>query len=34
VIRAAIFNHRTTLADIDGFFDDATRLAAEIAPAS
>ncbi len=34
VIRAAIFNHRTTLADIDGFFDDATRIAAELGPAS
>jgi len=33
VIRAAIFNHRTTLADIDGFFEDATRLAAEIGAA-
>jgi glutamate/tyrosine decarboxylase-like PLP-dependent enzyme len=29
-IRAAVFNHRTTLADIDGFFADATRLAAEL----
>lgn len=34
VIRAAIFNHRTALADIDGFFDDATRIAAELGPAS
>ncbi len=34
VIRAAIFNHRTTLADIDAFFEDATRIAAEIAAAS
>jgi glutamate/tyrosine decarboxylase-like PLP-dependent enzyme len=32
VIRAAIFNHRTTLADVDGFFADATRLAAELRP--
>jgi glutamate/tyrosine decarboxylase-like PLP-dependent enzyme len=30
VIRAAIFNHRTRLADIDGFFDDAARIAAEL----
>ena len=30
VIRAAIFNHRTSLADIDGFFADATRVAAEL----
>jgi len=30
VIRAAIFNHRTTFADIDGFFADAARLAAEL----
>jgi glutamate/tyrosine decarboxylase-like PLP-dependent enzyme len=30
VIRAAIFNHRTTGADIDGFFADAMRLAAEL----
>ncbi len=30
VIRAAIFNHRTTFADVDGFFADATRIAAEL----
>ena len=30
VIRAAVFNHRTTAADIDGFFADAVRLAAEL----
>jgi glutamate/tyrosine decarboxylase-like PLP-dependent enzyme len=30
VVRAAVFNHRTTLADVDGFFADATRLAAEL----
>jgi aromatic-L-amino-acid decarboxylase len=30
VIRAAIFNHRTTAADIDGFFEDAARVAAEL----
>jgi glutamate/tyrosine decarboxylase-like PLP-dependent enzyme len=30
VIRAAIFNHRTTLADIDGFFADSLRVAAEL----
>jgi glutamate/tyrosine decarboxylase-like PLP-dependent enzyme len=30
VIRAAVFNHRTTAADIDGFFADALRLAAEL----
>jgi glutamate/tyrosine decarboxylase-like PLP-dependent enzyme len=30
VVRAAIFNHRTTLADIDGFFADAARIAAEL----
>jgi len=30
VIRAAIFNHRTTDADIDGFFADAARVAAEL----
>ena len=29
VVRAAIFNHRTSFADIDGFFDDAVRIAAE-----
>jgi aromatic-L-amino-acid/L-tryptophan decarboxylase len=34
VIRAAIFNHRTTLADIDGFFEDAVRIAAELGPTS
>ena len=32
VIRAAIFNHRTRLADIDGFFADAVRIAAELRP--
>ncbi len=31
VIRAAIFNHRTTLADIDAVFEDAARIAAELA---
>src|SRR6185437_12632581 len=30
VIRAAIFNHRTTLADIDAVFEAATQIAAEI----
>jgi glutamate/tyrosine decarboxylase-like PLP-dependent enzyme len=30
VIRAAIFNHRTTFADVDGFFADAERLGAEV----
>jgi len=30
VIRAAIFNHRTSLADIDAFFEDAARVAAEL----
>ena len=30
VIRAAIFNHRTRLADVDGFFDDAASIAAEL----
>jgi glutamate/tyrosine decarboxylase-like PLP-dependent enzyme len=30
VVRAAIFNHRTTVADIDGFFADASRVAAEL----
>jgi aromatic-L-amino-acid decarboxylase len=30
VIRAAVFNHRTTAADIDGFFADAARLAAAL----
>jgi len=29
VIRVAIFNHRTTLADIDAVFEDAVRIAAE-----
>jgi glutamate/tyrosine decarboxylase-like PLP-dependent enzyme len=32
VIRAAIFNHRTTLADVDGVFEDAARIAAELGP--
>ena len=31
MIRAAIFNHRTTLADIDAVFEDAARIAAELA---
>jgi aromatic-L-amino-acid decarboxylase len=31
VIRAAIFNHRTTLADIDAVFEAAEQIAAEIA---
>lgn len=30
VIRAAIFNHRTRFEDIDGFFADASRIAAEM----
>jgi aromatic-L-amino-acid decarboxylase len=30
VVRAAIFNHRTSLADIDAFFEDASRIAAEL----
>ncbi|HVM99057.1 MAG TPA: pyridoxal-dependent decarboxylase [Caulobacteraceae bacterium] len=30
VIRAAIFNHRTSLADVDAFFDDATAIAVEL----
>jgi len=30
VIRAAVFNHRTTFADVDGFFEDAARLAGEL----
>jgi glutamate/tyrosine decarboxylase-like PLP-dependent enzyme len=30
VVRAAIFNHRTTLADIDAFFEDAAAIAAEL----
>ncbi|HEY1426758.1 MAG TPA: pyridoxal-dependent decarboxylase [Caulobacteraceae bacterium] len=30
VIRAAIFNHRTTLADVDAVLDDAERVAAEL----
>jgi len=30
VIRAAIFNHRTTWADIDGFFQDALAIAGEL----
>jgi glutamate/tyrosine decarboxylase-like PLP-dependent enzyme len=30
VIRAAIFNHRTTAADIDGFFQDALAIANEL----
>jgi glutamate/tyrosine decarboxylase-like PLP-dependent enzyme len=34
VIRAAIFNHRTTLADVDGFFEDAARIAAELTSGS
>ena len=34
VVRAAIFNHRTTLADVDGFLDDATRIAGEIVAAA
>ena len=31
VIRAAIFNHRTTLADIDAVFEDGARIATELA---
>jgi aromatic-L-amino-acid/L-tryptophan decarboxylase len=31
VIRVAIFNHRTTLADIDAVFEDAARIATELA---
>ena len=31
VIRAAIFNHRTTLADIDAVYEGAMRIAAELA---
>jgi glutamate/tyrosine decarboxylase-like PLP-dependent enzyme len=31
VIRAAIFNHRTTLSDIDAVFEDAARIATELA---
>jgi hypothetical protein len=30
VIRAAVFNHRTGFADIDGFFTDALRVSAEL----
>ena len=30
VIRAAIFNHRTSFADIDAFFEDAAAVAAEL----
>ena len=30
VIRAAIFNHRTTLVDVDAVFEDAARIAAEL----
>jgi len=30
VLRAAVFNHRTSFADIDGFFADALRLGAEL----
>jgi aromatic-L-amino-acid decarboxylase len=30
VIRAAVFNHRTTFADIDAFFDDAAAIAVEL----
>jgi len=30
VIRAAIFNHRTSLSDIDAFFEDAAAVAAEL----
>lgn len=30
VIRAAIFNHRTSFADVDGFFADASRIAADL----
>ena len=30
VVRAAIFNHRTGLADIDAFFEDAAAVAAEL----
>jgi aromatic-L-amino-acid decarboxylase len=30
VVRAAIFNHRTSFADIDGFFEDAARVAADL----
>ncbi len=30
VIRAAIFNHRTTLADVDALLEDAARIAAEL----
>jgi len=30
VIRAAVFNHRTSFADIDAFFDDAAGIAVEL----
>ena len=30
VVRAAIFNHRTSLADVDAFFEDAAGIAAEL----
>jgi glutamate/tyrosine decarboxylase-like PLP-dependent enzyme len=30
VLRAAVFNHRTSFADIDGFFADTQRLGAEV----
>jgi len=30
VLRAAVFNHRTSFADVDGFFDDASRIAAQL----
>ncbi|HTX48281.1 MAG TPA: pyridoxal-dependent decarboxylase [Caulobacteraceae bacterium] len=30
VLRAAVFNHRTSFADIDGFFADARRLGADL----
>jgi hypothetical protein len=30
VIRAAIFNHRTTLADVDAVFEAAARITTEI----
>jgi glutamate/tyrosine decarboxylase-like PLP-dependent enzyme len=32
VIRAAVFNHRTSFADIDGFFADAERIGRELRP--
>jgi aromatic-L-amino-acid decarboxylase len=30
VVRAAVFNHRTTLSDVDAFFEDASRIAEEL----